>query len=186
VAGPDDRPPESSSPVAEGDGEDEVRPDELEELRRLLSAPEQRRLATLEDKVDAFEVTADAVGDVLPEAVSLRTARDRQLARSLAPTIEAGIGESVHRNPDPVAEAIYPTLGPAIRKAISEALAGFLETLNRAIDHSFSIRGLRWRFESWRTGVPYAEIVLRDALVYRVEQLFLIHGETGEDGTAAR
>lgn len=83
------------------------------------------------------------------------------------------------RNPEPVANAIYPTLGPAIRKAISEALAGFADTLNRAIDSSLSPRGLRWRFESWRSGVPYAQLVLRDSLVYQVEQVFLIHGDTG-------
>ena len=153
--------------------------DDLEELRRLLTGPEQARLQTLEERVDGFEVTADAVAEVLPEAVAVRTTRDRQLARALAPTIEAGIGESVDRNPEPVANAIYPTLGPAIRKAISEALAGFADTLNRAIDSSLSPRGLRWRFESWRSGVPYAQLVLRDSLVYQVEQVFLIHGDTG-------
>jgi OOP family OmpA-OmpF porin len=70
-------------------------------------------------------------------------------------------------------------LGPAIRKAIAEALAGLVSSINHALEHSLSLRGLRWRLEAWRTGVPYAQIVLRHALVYRVEQVFLIHGDTG-------
>ena len=40
-------------------------------------------------------------------------------------------------------------------------------------------RSLKWRFEAWRTGRPFAEIVLLKTLVYRVDQVFLIHKETG-------
>jgi len=53
------------------------------------------------------------------------------------------------------------------------------DTINRAIEHSFSPQGIRWRIESWRTGVPFAQIVMRHALVYRVEQVLLVHAETG-------
>jgi outer membrane protein OmpA-like peptidoglycan-associated protein len=70
-------------------------------------------------------------------------------------------------------------LGPAIRKAIAEALSELVFSINRALEHGLSPRGLRWRLEAWRTGVPYAQIVLRHALVYRVEQVFLIHRDTG-------
>ncbi|HEX7024466.1 MAG TPA: OmpA family protein, partial [Gemmatimonadales bacterium] len=94
-------------------------------------------------------------------------------------TVENAIGESVRRNPRQIATAIFPVLGPAIRKAIAEAMAGLVNSINRAVEHSLSLRGLTWRVESWRTGVPYAQIVLRHALVYRVEQVFLIHAETG-------
>ncbi len=52
-------------------------------------------------------------------------------------------------------------------------------TPRQAIEHSLSLRGLKWRIEAWRTGVPYPQIVIKHALVYRVEQVFLIHGETG-------
>ena len=70
-------------------------------------------------------------------------------------------------------------LGPAIRKAIAETLAGLVASINSTIEHSLSPHGLRWRLEAWRTGVPYAQIVLKHALIYRVEQVFLIHAETG-------
>ena len=41
------------------------------------------------------------------------------------------------------------------------------------------MQGLKWRVESIRTGRPFAEIVLMHSLLYRVEQVFLIHRETG-------
>ena len=152
---------------------------DLAELRELILGPERRRLAELERRLDAAGLSRENLAELLPEAIALRTGRDRQLARALAPTVENAIGESVRRNPRPIATAIFPVLGPAIRKAIAEALAGLAASINRALEHSFSPRGLRWRFESWRTGVPFAQVVLKHALVYRVEQVFLIHRDTG-------
>ena len=153
--------------------------EELAELRELLLGAERQRIVELERRLDAAGVTGEELAELLPEAIALRARRDRQLARALAPTIEGAISESVRRNPRETATAIFPVLGPAIRKAIAEALSGLAASINRAIEHSISPRGLAWRFEGWRTGVPYAQIVLKHALVYRIEQLFLIHTETG-------
>ena len=149
------------------------------ELRELLLGGERRRLAELERRLDELGVTPEELAEILPDAVALRTGHDKQLARSLAPTLQEAFSESVQRNPQQVAQAIFPVLGPAIRKAIAETMAGFVNTLNRAIENSLSVRGLKWRFEAWRTGVPYPQIVIKHALVYRVEQVFLIHRDTG-------
>jgi OOP family OmpA-OmpF porin len=46
------------------------------------------------------------------------------------------------------------------------------------LESTFSIRGLQWRFEAIRIGRPYAEVALLRSLVYRVEQVFLIHLKT--------
>jgi OOP family OmpA-OmpF porin len=54
-----------------------------------------------------------------------------------------------------------------------------MESLNRTVDQSLSWRALRWRVTAWRTGKPFAEVVLLNTLVYRVEQVFLIHRESG-------
>ena len=66
-----------------------------------------------------------------------------------------------------------------IRKAIAETMAALVRSINSAVEHSLSPRGIKWRIESWRTGVPYAQVVIKHALIYRVEQAFLIHAETG-------
>lgn len=151
---------------------------ELEQLRELLSRPERERIEELEARLER-RLEPETVAEVLPDAVALRSARDGRLARALGPTIERGLEEQITRNPGRVAEAIYPVLGPAIRRAIADALAGLAESMNRAIEYSLSWRGLRWRVESWRTGVPFAQVVMRHALVYRVEQVLLVHKATG-------
>jgi OOP family OmpA-OmpF porin len=54
-----------------------------------------------------------------------------------------------------------------------------VQSLNQTMAYSFSAQGLKWRVEAWRTGKPFAEVVLLHTLLYRVEQVFLIHRETG-------
>ena len=160
-----------------GPGDVSVR--ELSELRELLFGVEKRQLDELRRRLDTAEITPEELAEKLPQAIVQRAAQDRQLAIALAPTVENAISESVRRNPHEIATAIFPVLGPSIRKAIAETMSGLVNTINRAIEHSLSPRGIRWRVESWRTGVPFAQIVMRHSLVYRVEQVFLVHAETG-------
>ena len=152
---------------------------EYHEVRALLLGREQRAIDELRGRVDNFAPSADQIADVIPEALALRAGRDERLAHALAPTLENAFSESVQRNPQQLADVIYPTLGPAIRKAISEAIAGVIADINHALQEGFSMRGMRWRLEAWRSGVSYAQIVMKHALVYRVEQVYLIHKDTG-------
>lgn len=152
---------------------------DLAALRRILVGPEQRRLDELTTELRERQLTAADLAEHLPEAILLRGRRDRQIGRALAPTVETALRESIRRNPREIAAAIFPVLGPAIRKAIAETMSALVRSINSAVEHSFSPRGIKWRIESWRTGVPYAQVVISHALVYRVEQAFLIHAETG-------
>jgi OOP family OmpA-OmpF porin len=163
----DDPPPGPDTPAAK-----------FSELRSLLVGPEQRQLHALQTRLEDPAAQARDVSRVLATAVELRT-RDPHLQRALAPTIEEAITTSVRRNPRPLADALFPIIGPAIRKAISATLNGMLESLNTTLEHSLSWRSLRWRLDARRTGRPFAEIVLLNTLVYRVEQVFLIHRPSG-------
>ncbi|MEM1094388.1 MAG: OmpA family protein [Bacteroidota bacterium] len=157
---------------------------QMEALRRLLLEPEQYQLLTLRRNLEQLrneksDFGAQQVSDVLPEAVVMRMSADGKLAKALAPTVEETLRVSVERDPQPIADAIYPVILPAIRKAIADALESTLAAVNRTVERGFSAQGWRWRFEAWRSGQSYAEIALRHTLVYRVEQLFLIDRITG-------
>ena len=152
---------------------------EFATLRQLLVGPERRQLDELADRVEQVEITPHILADQLPEAIALRASRDGQIGRVLAPTIETALRESIRRNPREVASAIFPVLGPAIRKAIAETMEGLVRSINSAVEHSFSVQGIKWRIEAWRTGERYADVVIKHALIYRVEQVFFIHAETG-------
>lgn len=157
---------------------------ELEALRRLLLAPEHSELTDLRRNVEELRgredhLTVEEVSETLPEAIALRARQDNKLAKALAPTIEDTLKVSIERDPQPMADAIFPIIGPAIRKSIAEAMTAVVQSVNTAIDHSLSIQSLKWRFEARRTGRSFAEVVLANTLQYRVEQIFLIDRLTG-------
>ncbi|MBV9209247.1 MAG: OmpA family protein [Acidobacteria bacterium] len=157
-----------------------ARGDGLSELRRLLVGPEQQEIQDLRERLNQQEsLLPEDVSRVLPEAVTLRTRRDKKVTEALLPTVEEAIDISVKNNPQTLIDALFPVMGPAIRKAISEALSGMTQAMNKSLEHSLSPQGLKWRLEAWRTGRSFAEVVMLHTLLYRVEQVFLIHKETG-------
>jgi len=151
---------------------------DLASLRAMLLGPEQRRLDDLQARLDDPDARAEDIGAVLPR-VLLQHAQDPNFARALTPPLEQAITASVQRNPKPLSDALFPVMGPAIRKAVSAALAGMVESLNRTLEYSLSARSIRWRLEAARSGRPFAEVVLLKTLLYRVEQVFLIDRRTG-------
>ncbi len=153
---------------------------EFDELRRLLLGPELDKIERLRDRLESPEAFSSEVGEVLPRAMIKSTEQHREeLSQAMIPTVEEIVRQSVKKDINRFADALFPVIGPAIRKSIKETLRQMLQSLNRALEMSLSWQGLRWRLESMRTGIPFAEIALLHALVYRVEQVFLIHRRTG-------
>ena len=85
----------------------------------------------------------------------------------------------MRENRQVIVDVLFPVIGPAIRKAIAEALRNLVADLNGAIESSFTPRGIRWRIEAWRSGVPYAQIVLKHTLNYGIDHVFLIERDSG-------
>ena len=152
---------------------------ELDELRRLLFNKEQEELKNLRRSLDNPELLATKVSRALPRSIVIRSERDDELAKALNPMLEKSIKRSVTKNVRSFANILFPVMGPAIRKSITETFRNMLQSFNHAIGKSFSLQGLRWRLEASRTGKSFGEVVLLHTLLYKVEQVFLIHRENG-------
>ncbi|MCM3903741.1 MAG: OmpA family protein [Pyrinomonadaceae bacterium] len=151
----------------------------MAELRSLLLGPAEAQLAEVHERLLDPQRQTEEVSRVLPDAIAVRSRQDNDLTTALAPTVSAALEYSVRKNPQPLADAIFPIMGPAIRKAIAAALSGMAQSFNQTLTHSMSARGLAWRWEALKTGRPFSEVVLLHTLLFRVEQVFLIHQETG-------
>lgn len=152
--------------------------EEFEELRRLLLSREREQLRDLKDRLSDKERRSQDIASVLPEAVKMSRERGEQLTNALRPAVEGSIKESIDRRPQLFVDALHPLIGPIVRKSVAETLRRLLQSLNQTLEHALSWRALKWRWEARRTGRSFAEVVLLRSLVYRVEQLFLIHRET--------
>ena len=153
--------------------------EEFECLRRLLLGTDRDRLSELERRLGDPDVQAEELSRILPASLLRASRRDNRLTISLSPILDEALADSVKKNRRRLADALAPAMGPAIRRAIAETLRTMVDSFNQVLQYSFSPRALRWRIESWQTGRPFAEVVLSHSLVFRVEQVFLVHRETG-------
>ena len=152
---------------------------QLDELRRLLLNKEQEQLKDLQRLLNNPELLATKVSRALPRAIAIRSQRDEELAKALGPMLEQSIKRSVSANVRSFANVLFPVMGPAIRKSIAETFKNMLQSFNQVVAKSFSLQGLKWRLEASRTGKSFGEVVLLHTLLYKVEQVFLIHRENG-------
>lgn len=159
--------------------EEQLTPDQWAELKNILLAEERKRIDKLEDNWTFPDGFSEQVANVLPLAVDKSEKKDEELTETLYPVVEKSIYRSVKNNIQPMADALFPVMGPAIRKAIQDAMRKTVESLNQTLESSFTPRGIKWRIQAKATGRSYAEIVLRNTLLFRVEQVFLIHRGTG-------
>jgi OOP family OmpA-OmpF porin len=167
------QPADAESPAGEA-----PRQDDLAELRRLLLEPEQMQLNNILERLNNPRVRAREMSRALTESVRLRTEQDESLTEALGPTIVTAFHHSIKKDPKPVADAISPLMGPAIRRYISMMLNGMVQSFDQALKYSLSWQGVKWRIEAMKTGKSFAEVVMLHTLVYRVEQVFLIHKTT--------
>lgn len=152
---------------------------ELEKRVQQLSPQERYTLRMLQKKLKGPQITAGNVAKILPEAIQQSESEHRNLSKSIVEVTERAIDNSVSRDPEVLSTALFPIIGAAIRKAMNKLLSDMMNQLNSGLEKTFSFKRIGWRFEAWKTGVPFIEIVLRNTLDYRVEQVFLIHKKTG-------
>ncbi len=159
--------------------------------KRLLN-----KLHTFEHEMNDIDKRTSELAHILPvairkaselqveQAVSVDTVDKlkvdvEELSASLKGPVERSLRESISDDPHSLANALFPIMGPAIRKSINESIKGLIQNINRTVERSLSAQGMAWRLEALRTGRPFGEIVLQKTLIYRVEQVFLIHRDSG-------
>ncbi|PWQ97205.1 hypothetical protein [Leucothrix pacifica] len=152
---------------------------ELATLRRLLMGPDYEKLLKHKITLENPELLAKHISPVVSEALKLRAKHDSSLQKTLNPIITEALLDSVSKDPKPIADALYPIMGPAIRKSINATMNQMMSNFNELLEQSVSPKSWQWRFDAWRTGRSYAEVALMNNVVFQVEQIFLIHSETG-------
>ncbi len=151
---------------------------EMEKLKMLLFNQEYQEIDQLNKKFEDENFTLE-ISNVLAKAVDMTSKKDDKLSDALYQTIEHSIKTSVKNDPKTLADALFPVMGPAIRQSIASTFETMMNSMNMVLEQSFTVKGLGWRLEAMKTGKPFAEVVILNSLVFRVEQVFLIHKKTG-------
>lgn len=121
----------------------------------------------------------ELVGNVLTEALHDRQKADGTIRQVLSPLVEKSVETSVTARRDQFIGYLYPLVGGLVRKSVSAFLADLMERTNTLLESSLTTRGLKWRWQARRAGVSYSQYVVSQTFLFRVEQVLLIHRETG-------
>ncbi|NNF51890.1 MAG: hypothetical protein HKN59_05560 [Gammaproteobacteria bacterium] len=152
---------------------------ELEKLREILFAKEKQTLENIRERTETPSTRTRDVAEVLPGAIGLSHRKDPQLVKALREPVRESFEYAVDKNPRAFADALFPVIGPAIRKSIAESMKALVQSMNNTMEYSLSPKGFKWRIEASRAGIPLGEYILRKTLVYRIEQVYLINRERG-------
>lgn len=147
---------------------------DIKSVQTLLLG-ENNELVTSTIKKDSKKI----VSDVIAEAIQERQAKDGGISAAIAPIMESAITKSIATNKATFIDAMYPVVGGLVRKSVTSFFNGFLEKLNHLIEYSFTLKGLKWRLAAWRKGVPFTQYILQKTFVYHVENMLLIHRQSG-------
>ena len=158
---------------------DKVPPSELpdnslEKVRELLIGRDDK---FVQEKLDRD--AKGFVSNVVSEALLERETKDGSVNKVLVPLVEKSLHRSIEANSEKIVGTLYPLVGTLVRKAVSSFLVEFVERTNALIENSFSPKSISWRFKAWQSGVKYSEYVASQIYQYQVQQLLVIHRETG-------
>ena len=104
---------------------------DFDRLRQLLLDEERTKLALAEQRIGELERVNSQLAALLPELVS--AAPREPMSRALATPVAAALGNAVNENRASIVDALFPVIGPIIRKAIAEALRGLMRDMNTVL-----------------------------------------------------
>jgi len=136
----------------------------LNSLREILFGRYRRQIAELEAELDELE---------------RRITDEETLAAIIAPVMGDAIRRKIRDARDEMVEALYPVIGQAVVRAVSEAIRDLARSVDAQMRTSLGPRAVWRRLRGRVRGVSSADMALRDALPFEVAEVFLIHRETG-------
>jgi len=150
--------------VGAGDGRAARRETQLEALRAILFDGYRERVSALESKLDEVE---HGLTD------------EEALVATVTPIVGDAIRRRIQDAREEMIEALYPIIGQLVVRAVSEAIRDLARKIDAQVRTSYSPQVLLWRLRARIGGASSGEVALRQALPFQVEQVFLIHRETG-------
>jgi hypothetical protein len=136
----------------------------LEALRDILFRHYRQRISELEAELDDLEQRV--------------TDRDALIA-TISPVLGDAIRRQIRDAREEMIEALYPIIGQLVVRAVSEAVQDLARTVDAQVRRSFDLRALWWRIRARLGGASQAEMSLRASLPFKVNEVFLIHRESG-------
>lgn len=147
---------------------------DLNKIRHIINAQ-----AFAQEQEKQKQQARQSVGDVFTEAFNDRQSKDGSVSKVLVPIIEDSVLKSITKHRQMFVDSLFPLVGELVRKFTTAFLRDFVEKTNEVLEKSVTLKSVGWRFKAWRAGVRYSSYVASQTYLYQIQQVLLIHQETG-------
>jgi hypothetical protein len=160
---------------------------ELERLHNLAREADNRsRDLQAEIEILSRRAQADSEGliarvtPVLGDMIgrSIRDSRD-DMAEALGPVMGEAIRVQIRDSRKDMVEALYPVIGETVQKAVGEFAREFQRNIDARLQAAFGPRGILRTTLARMRGVSPAQLALRDALPFTIQEIFIIQHGSG-------
>jgi outer membrane protein OmpA-like peptidoglycan-associated protein len=145
-----------------------------EDVARAIApiVDEMIQAKTQQDKV----AVSSALAPVLPDAVAKQVSDyPGEFAKALGPEMGTAIKEQISLERDAMVDALYPVIGSTISKYMAEVV----NSINEKVETTLSIEGISRKIRARMQGVSEAELILKEAMPFTIQAIFLIHKGSG-------
>ncbi|AVH73213.1 OmpA family protein [Nostoc sp. 'Lobaria pulmonaria (5183) cyanobiont'] len=130
------------------------------------------RSRTEQDKISMSE----AIAPVIPLAISQQIIiAPEEVSDAIAPAMGRAIKKQIEIEQNIVVDALYPVIGSTIAKYMAETI----RAINRQVEETLSVEGIKRKIRAKLQGVSEAELILKEALPFTIQAIFLIHKASG-------
>jgi len=176
------KPEKTANTVHENAGKDTVNDaeiyqkaqDELASIRAIINAK-----AIQDEQQKHQEQAREYVSKVFTEALHDRQQQDASVSKMLVPIVENSIQKTITQHRKQFTDTLYPLVGDLVRKFTTALLRDFIEKTNELIEKSVTFKSIGWRFKAWKAGVSYSHFVASQTYLFQIQQVLLIHRDTG-------
>jgi outer membrane protein OmpA-like peptidoglycan-associated protein len=125
---------------------------------------------------DDKEPMSEALAPILPGAIKKQIVNSPgEFANAIAPELGPAITDQVRNNADTMIDALYPIIGSTISRYIAEAI----RNINDKVENTLSFEGVSRKIRAKLQGISEAELLLKEAISFKVQAVFLIHKLSG-------
>ncbi|MFC3194753.1 BON domain-containing protein [Marinicella sediminis] len=153
--------------------------EDRDKLKSLLLGEEIAQIKAIQKLLDDRQAFTEKVSQVLDNAADQTIKQNPEFQKKFSRLDPKALTRAIKANQKSFIDAMIPIMGPMIRQSVANAISKFVQDVNRAMEQRFSIKALRWRWQAYRTGISFTEIVFSNTIEYQVQQVFLIDKESG-------
>lgn len=139
-------------------------------LRRKVVSSDSKEIAAAITSL-SFANAPEIAAAIEQQIIIKRSA----IANAIAPEMGIAIKQQITLQRDAMVDALYPVIGSTIFKYMAQAI----RSINEKLENSLSPQGIIRKFRAKLQGVSEAELILKEAMPFSVQAIFLIHKSSG-------